>query len=93
MATIERVRPARPLTARQERVVSMIADGMTYYAIARHLGCGERSVLALVYKIARRIPGNLEPRPKLIVWWRGASLMVLMGGRHCDNSLETTDAA
>lgn len=93
MIDVERVRPARPLTERQARVVAMLSDGLTYFAIGRHLGCSGESVRALAYKVARRIPGNLEPRVKCIVWWRGASLMVLLGGSHSDNCQQDANAA
>lgn len=85
MTPIERVRPARPLTERQALVVSMLSDGLTHFAISRQLGCSEVAVKKLVYKIAARIPGNLAPMAKCIVWWRGGSLMVLMGGYSSGN--------
>lgn len=93
MTEVERVRPSRPLNERQQRVVAMLSDGMTYYAIGRHLGCSEDAVTQLVYKLAARIPGNIAPRAKLVVWWRGASLMVLSGGSHSGICQQETDAA
>lgn len=83
---VERVRSARPLTERQERIVAMLSDGMTYFAIGRHLGCSEHTVYTHVKRLAARIPGNLEPRAKLIVWWRGASLLVLTGTASCHHT-------
>lgn len=93
MTEIERVRPARPLTERQARVVAMLSDGMTYYAIGRHLGCSGPRIKAIATTVARRIPGNLEPRAKLVVWWRGASLMVLLGGSLRETERQASDAA
>lgn len=81
--TVERVQTARPLTTRQALIVAMLSDGMTYFAIGRHLGCSEHTVYTHVKRLASRIPGNLEPRAKLIVWWRGASLLVLTGAASC----------
>ena len=93
MTEVERVRPARPLTERQARVVAMLSDGMTYYAIGRHLGCSGPRIKTIVTTVARRIPGNLEPRVKCVVWWRGASLMVLLGGSLPETSQRVHDAA
>lgn len=86
MTTVERVRPVRELTPRQARIVAMLSDGMTYYAISRHLGCSEHTIYTHVRRLAARVPGNLEPRAKLIVWWRGASLAVLTGWASCSGS-------
>lgn len=76
---LERVPPARPLTARQAQVVEMASRGLTYYAIGRLLGCSDEAVRALVQKVASRLPGDLPPRERCIVWWRGANVAVLMG--------------
>lgn len=77
--TIERVPPARALTARQAHVVDLASRGLTYYAIGRLMGCSDEAVRALVQKVASRLPGDLPPRERCIVWWRGANVSVLMG--------------
>lgn len=76
---VARVAPARPLTDRQATVVDMVARGLTYFAIGRLLGCSDEAVRAMVQKVASRIPGDLPPRERCIVWWRGGDITVLMG--------------
>jgi DNA-binding NarL/FixJ family response regulator len=76
---IERLAPSTPLTPRAVRVVALIEAGWTYREIAEMERTTEAGIRALVRRVASRIPGSLESRAKLIVWWRGATIAVLSG--------------
>jgi ATP-dependent DNA ligase len=66
-----------PLSARQERVAALLADGLELDAIAKHLGCARSTVDFHVERAARKIPSDLPRAARLILWWRGASFEVL----------------
>lgn len=64
-------------TARERAVASMLATGHQPAVIARRLSIAERTVRSHVHNLAARIPGDLPPIARVIVWWRGAPHEVL----------------
>ena len=66
-----------PLSARQERVAALLADGLELDAIAKHLGCARSTVDYHVEEASKKIPSDLPRAARLVLWWRGASLEVL----------------
>lgn len=95
MTAVERVPVAVPLTPHQARVMQYLSDGLTYWAIARLTGASEFAVRRTTQKVASRIPGDLPVRDRCVVWWRGATLAVLMGvpQRHLPPDERSSDFA
>jgi DNA-binding CsgD family transcriptional regulator len=77
----ERVPLERPLTRQQEVVVTLVADGMNYVAIADVLRITMNGVRFHANAAARKIPGDLPPQMRIVAWARGAPLHVLTGDR------------
>lgn len=67
-----------PLTARQVRIAALLSDGYGHAEVAEMLGIAESTVSYHVEEGRRRIPGDLSATAKLVCWYRGASLEVLV---------------
>lgn len=74
---MSRLNLVRPLTAREEHVVQLLAQEFSTQSIADQLGIAPATVRAHVERAAMKVPGTLSPRARLISWWRGATLEVL----------------
>jgi len=61
---------SRPLTARQEQVAALIADGRTNREIGERLGIGERSAEGHVERIRLRL--GVRSRAQIAAWWAAA---------------------
>ena len=59
--------PSRPLTARQEEVAALVADGRTNREIGARLGIGERSAEGHVERIRLRL--GVRSRAQIAAWW------------------------
>jgi len=58
---------SRPLTARQEEVAALVADGLTNREIGERLGIDERSAEGHVERIRLRL--GVRSRAQLAAWW------------------------
>ena len=76
---VERARCIPPLTARQTRIAELLSDGYTPGEIARGLCIAEITVRYHIEQAARRIAGDLPPRSRVVMWWRGATREMLLG--------------
>lgn len=74
-----RVALKAPLTAREEHIVELLAQGLTSQDIADRLGLSVRTIEAHVGAAAEKVPGDLPRQTRLICWWRGAGMEVLTG--------------
>lgn len=74
---IRRVATARPLSNTQRAVAALLSLGHTAAGIGERLGCKPSTVRWHIEQAADRIPGNLEAKHRLIVWYRGGGLDVL----------------
>lgn len=54
------------LTARQQQVVVLLADGLTYREISDHLGIAQRTVRKHVLGIAAKLPGSGKPQRRIV---------------------------
>lgn len=80
MAKRARVPLSSPLTLMQKLVVPLIAAGGSYKEVGRRLGISPASAKLHAWAAAKKIPGSGLPiQCKIIVWWRGGSLALLMG--------------
>jgi DNA-binding NarL/FixJ family response regulator len=68
-----------PMTRAQQAVVAALARNAEYDEIARWLSVKERTVRYHVGEAARKIPGNLPPKMRIIMWARGATIDMLEG--------------
>lgn len=64
-------------TAREVEVVRLAARGLRPPVIAGLLGIRPATVRRHVQALARRVPGDLPPLARVVVWWRGGGLAVL----------------
>lgn len=74
-----RVPLARPLTERQLLVAACLGEGYTTRHTAALLACTERTIRFHVRRAAEKIPGDLPPMIRLVVWYRGGDMVVLTG--------------
>lgn len=74
---IVRVPTRQPLSPAQLAAIALIADGWNYHEAARLAGVSYGTFNQHLCDAARRIPGDLPLRGKLIAWYRGASAAVL----------------
>lgn len=70
----------RPLTRHQLAVAAVLADGHTLEEAARLLGVERSTVDFHAHMAALRIPGDLPRVAKLIVWYRLANGVEVLGG-------------
>ena len=75
----ERVPPFKKFTTMESLVVAMLARGETYRMIAMRLSISIATVRFHLANAARKIPGDLEVRMKILFWCRGATLDQLTG--------------
>lgn len=76
-----RVPLPKPLTTMELSVVALLSEGWSEREAARILGSSHRVVKFHMDNIRRKIPGDLNRRARLIVWYRGAPLTVLQPTR------------
>ncbi len=76
-ADIVRVPLKRPLSANQMAVAAVIADGWPTKECARLMGMEYETFASTMEQISLKVPGNLQPRSRIIAWYRGATLEVL----------------
>lgn len=62
------------LTDREREVAGLIASGRTYGEVADLLGISTRTVEEYIQRIARRIPGDVPPRTRILLWWHESDL-------------------
>lgn len=56
------------LTPREEEVVSLLVRGLSQKRIASRLGITRSTVNTYVQRVAAKIPGELDPRLRIIYW-------------------------
>jgi len=66
-------------TGTESIVVALLARGEAYRMIALRLSITTATVRFHLAKAARKIPGDLEVRMKILFWCRGATLDQLTG--------------
>lgn len=66
-----RLVPHAPMTAREQQVAELVARGLYIRQIADALDLERRTVEAYVASAASKLPGDLPPRARLMVWIRG----------------------
>ena len=72
-----RVAPLSPLTPGQLAVVAVLAEGYSHVEAAEVLGVEVCTIFRQIHLAARKVPGDLRPRDRLVAWWRGAPQSVL----------------
>lgn len=75
--TIDRVPTLKPPTARQLEIAARIADNASFDEVARELGVERATIRFHVETLARKIPGDLPYRLRVLAWYRGAPRYVL----------------
>jgi hypothetical protein len=71
LAELGKLKPSRPLTVTEERVIRVITRGIGYKQAARHLRMNQRSVQHHITSVANRLPNpeNLAAKELVTVWW------------------------
>lgn len=62
---------------RQLTIAELLSDGHSNDEIAMLLGIREITVRYHITRAAARIPGDLPPRVRLVLWFRGAGRQIL----------------
>lgn len=73
------VEPIEPFTHMQGMCVALLVHDKDFSEIAKHLLISPLTVKDHIEKAAAKIPGDLPPMLKILVWARGATLDVLTG--------------
>lgn len=76
---IEWVPLFKPLTRAQQAVVAGLARGASYEDLAHWLGVKPRTIRFHAEEAATKIPGNLPPQIRCMMWARGATVDMLEG--------------
>lgn len=77
---MDRAATIAPLTPMQLAVSELLGLGLTYGELAAHLKISEDMVRTHTKRAAKKLPGDLPAQAKVMVWARGATLDVLLGG-------------
>lgn len=64
---------AQPLTVNEEKVLTLLSDGMTYREVADHLGISMRTVVRHTENAGKKIPGDMVLRLRVTRWFCGKS--------------------
>lgn len=78
-AKLLRVPLFAPLTLAQQAVVAGLARGASYEDLAHWLGVKKRTIRFHAEEAATKIPGNLPPQFRCMMWARGATIDMLEG--------------
>lgn len=73
----DRVPLTAPFTPREEHVVELVAQNLTYAEIGERLHLTSGRVANLVCDAARKIPGSLPAKVRVQLWWRGVDRATL----------------
>ena len=76
---MKRVQPRKPWSMMQKLVAILVGRGHRYNEIATRLSIAPTTVKYYAEEAARRLPGDLPPKWRLVFWWRGATEEQLEG--------------
>lgn len=76
---MERIPPQRPLTPLQVTIATLVGINMANRDIARELHITHATLRWHLNRIAKRLPGDLPAKVRVMAWVRGATLDVLEG--------------
>ncbi len=72
---VARVKLIEPFTPAEAAVVELLgADSMDYRSIGKVLKIAERTVEVHVTNAAKKVPGTVPQKAKLVMWYRGRSI-------------------
>lgn len=73
-----RVPTLKPLSRQQLAVAALLSDGWGIQAIGEMMGVSWQTISYHASEAADRIPGDLPRKGRVVIWYRGAPLSILM---------------